>query len=405
MDRPAPSRNNLLILFFFWPFAAFIRAAINFSNKDNVRIIYYFLILYGGTFVIGKGLDAYSYARDLKIAAGLPYTEFWNIIGGIYASETSVDILGPLIIFIVSRVTSAPQILFAVFAAIFGYFYLKAIYLIVDNYYSRVNYNVLTFLIFFLFINAIFNINGFRFNMAVWLYFFGAYKVIINKDYKYFLLSLASALMHFSFISAVIVLLIYMLVGNKDYIYIPLAVISFLIPNLLTPFVDPISSFIGTGINVRMQGYTNQGYITAVSEELSSMKWFMTTKILYYYLIVVLIYSKIKLKEYSGFPVLKNIFSFSILFLSFANFISVVPSGSRFLTVFYLFATLYIIILFFRIGRRSLHWITIIGLFPMIVNTLIALRQGAETINFWLFSIMPLPFLTDPISLSKIFFN
>ena len=64
----------------------------------------------------------------------------FNIIGGLYGSQTTVDIVQPLISFIVSRFTSHHSLLFASFAALFGFFYLKSINLLYKRYYeSRLN--------------------------------------------------------------------------------------------------------------------------------------------------------------------------------------------------------------------------------------------------------------------------
>ena len=124
------SSKYYLILFFIWPFLAFIVSVSNFSKKEARFIVYMFLIYYGFNFVnTNTAIDAYRYALELKINSGRSFSDFFRIVGGLY-SDTNVDIVEPLISFIVSRFTSHYSLYFAVWAAIFGFFYLKSINLI-----------------------------------------------------------------------------------------------------------------------------------------------------------------------------------------------------------------------------------------------------------------------------------
>ena len=116
------------LLFLIWPFIAFITALTNYNTKEAKKVVYLFLVYYGLTFVVGNvGNDAERYAILLRQNAELPFSDFFNIIGGLYGSDTTVDVVQPLISFIVSRFTNHHSILFAAYAALFGFFYLKSI--------------------------------------------------------------------------------------------------------------------------------------------------------------------------------------------------------------------------------------------------------------------------------------
>ena len=110
----------------------------NYSDKAAKKVVYIFLIYYGFAFFIGSDslTDSARYSLLLKANAALPFRDFFKVIGGLN-SDTSIDIIDPLISFIVSRVTSQHSILFAVYAAIFGFFYLKSCNLLYNRYRER----------------------------------------------------------------------------------------------------------------------------------------------------------------------------------------------------------------------------------------------------------------------------
>ena len=128
IEIPGSNIKNYLILFLCWPFLAFLLALKNFSQTEAKKVIYIFLIYYGLNFVlIDKGfVDAIGYTKELQANAKLPFSDFFKIVGGLYTENDSVDIYEQFISFVVSSFTSDHRILFAIFAAFFGFFYLKA---------------------------------------------------------------------------------------------------------------------------------------------------------------------------------------------------------------------------------------------------------------------------------------
>ena len=57
------SGKTYLLLFIVWPFLAFITALTNYSQRDAKKVVYFFLIYYGLTFVINTEgyVDAVGY--------------------------------------------------------------------------------------------------------------------------------------------------------------------------------------------------------------------------------------------------------------------------------------------------------------------------------------------------------
>jgi hypothetical protein len=337
----------------------------------------------------------------------LPFKEFFKMVGGLY-SDTTVDVIQPLLVFIVSRFTNYPGVLFAAFAALFGFFYLKSINLLYSRYKKNPDMNGLIFIIFFVFILPITQINGFRMWTAAWIFIYGSYYVVLYGDKRYLIVALAASLVHFSFIIANTVLLIYFFLGNRNIVYIPVVILSFIIPDLIAPYVQSIGGSLSGALASRYTGYTNEAVLIVNEERMQYAAWFMRLRVdlILYYLIFAIIYIQIKSGKLMQDKPERNMFSFLLLFLSFVNFGGVIPTvGNRFQIVFFLFATFYIIIYILKLPDKKISLLTWIGLFPMLLFAAVSFRQGADTINAWIFSPgFGLPLLAPGLSLSELLF-
>jgi hypothetical protein len=410
---PLPSYEThgkyYMVLFIVWPFLAFITALLNYNQKEARRVVYFFLIYYGLTFVIGDlGVDAERYAVNLRFTADQPFTEFFRIVGGLYG-DTSVDIIEPLVTFLVSRVTTYHGILFAVWATIFGFFYLKSINLMHDDFQKNPNWNAQIFLIFFFMVIPITTISGVRMPIAAWMFFYGAYNAILFRKPLFLLVALSSSLMHWSFITANAILLIYYFAGNRNIIYVPLVIVSFVIPGLVAPLFQSLAMISGGEIQNRYEGYSNEAYISGIQESYEGASWFLTLSndLVFYFMIgaiaLIFIFGGKHMRERSE----RNLFSFLMLFLAFVNFGKVIPTfGGRFQLVFLMFAALYVFRYFVKLPGKKLNFLTWAGLFPMALYIAVILRVGMVSINVWLFSpVLGVPLLAPAISLSDVLFH
>ena len=402
--------RNHFLLFMLWPFLSLVVALANYSQKESKRIVYIFLIYYGLTFIVTQtGMDAFRYAQRFHINSNLPFSDFYEIVGGIYATSTSIDIIEPFISFVVSRFTSNHNILFASYAAFFGFFYLKSINLLYKHYKESPGWNSLIFMFLFIIIIPITSINAPRMWVAAWIFFYGAYHVIVFRDIKYLLVTLLACFMHWSFFIPSAILMIYYFIGNRNLIYLPIVFVSFIFPNLLFSVFESIASMLGGAFETRFRGYTNEGYNLWVQESLEQAKWFveLSKNLIFYYLIIIIII--INFFQYGLMKNMreKNLFSFLLLFLAFVNFAKPIPAfGERFQIVFNLFATLYVFWYFLKLPGDKISFITVAGLFPMALFAAFEFRIGSESINPWIFAPgFGLPFIVEELSLAELFFN
>jgi hypothetical protein len=383
-------------------------ALANFSRKEARTVIYIFIVYYGLTFVNNNmAVDAYRYALGLKANALLPFSDFFKVVGGLY-SDTSVDIVEPLISFIVSRVTNYHGLYFGVWASIFGFFYLKSIGLLYEQYKVNQGWNTVILMIFFIMTIPVTMISGVRMWTAAWIFFYGAYRVVTERNPRFLIVTFSAAFVHWSFMSANAILVIYYLVGNRNIIYLPLALSSFVIPQLAAPLFRSLALKLGGGLQQRYTNYSSEGYISAVQEGAAQSAWFMriTSDLVFYYLLIAIALIQLRHNSRMNGKTEKNLFSFLLLFLAFVNFGMPIPSfGERFMVLFFLFATAYLMLYFIKMPGEKLYFIIILGAFPMMLYSLINFRLGTESINAWITSPgLGVPLFAPVLSLYEVLF-
>lgn len=400
--------RNYLYLFIIWPFLAFLLALGNYNQKGARRVVYFFLVYYGLTFVNSSdGVDAYNYIITFQQNARLPFSAFFDVVGGLY-SGTSIDVMEPLISFFISRFTTFHGVYFAAWAAIFSFFYLKSINLIYDRYQLNRGWNTMIPLAFFTLILPISSINGVRMWTAAWIFFYGAYHVILNKDRRYLILAMSASLVHWSFFSANAILLIYTFAGNRNYIYLPLVLISFVASDLLFGVFGRLSYILGGAFQGRFEGYASTGNILVEQIARQDASWFLRlgNDLIFYYLVFTILIIQINTWYMEKDRQMKNLYSFLLLFLAFVNFGKPIPTfGLRFQMVFLLFATLYLFLYYARLKTERIQLLVLLGILPMALKLALTFRLATHSISLYLFTPgLGLPLLAPAKSLFEILF-
>jgi len=410
IQKAFSDRRTYLLLFFLWPFLAFLFAIRDFKTRESKAVVYLFLIYYGFTFIIdSEGLDSAVYAMKLVDTAARPMSDIFKVLLGLYSSDASLDVVTQFITFSISRFTTKHAFLFGIFAALFGFFYLKSIDLLHAQFIKNPNINARIHLFFFVFIIPIFFINGVRMWAAAWIFFYGAYHVIVNRDLKFILVAFSAALVHFSFLAVAFLLLIYYVAGNRNIIYATLVVLSFVLPELLGPIITKYSPLLGGGIQSSLAGYSSEDYISGANEVREQSSWFMriSTDFVLYYLGASVVIIRYLWRGMERQSIEKNLFSFILLFFAFVNFGKIIPTfGNRFQLVFFLFATVYLFVYYVRMPEKKINLLTWLGLIPMVLYTAIIFRQGALTTSVWLISPgLGAPLIATDFSFYDLLFN
>lgn len=320
----------------------FISALMLFKNMKWINGIIPYLLLsffFGLSFVIAPGSDADSsrYAEELVQLYENPVP--FNIYFSQLYSEESVklDIYQPLFTWIVSQYTSNYQILFGLYALVFGYFWFKSIQIARTLMPERLSVFFILLLLLFAFINPIWQINGVRMWTAVGIFFYGILNLHFFNNKKGYFFLLLPLFVHFSLLIALTVYLVYLIFPTKNFtILFSIYLTTFFIGELDLEIINSYFDFLPEFLQSR-KGYLNQEYAENIKSSTQQLAGHLYLyKLSLKYLIIGMIswiyYSFFFRKgvEVSGFT---QFFALALVFSAFSNLASQIPSGGRFVTL------------------------------------------------------------------------
>ncbi|MCF1716388.1 EpsG family protein [Flavihumibacter sp. RY-1] len=381
------SKRAPILAFLISPFLLLLYV---FNNKEMVwakNAVWLFVIYYGATFVISNpGMDAYYYANQLENMhnSGLSFSELIKYDYG--QSSSTFDIIQPTITYIVSRFTSNYSILYAVFGIIFGFFYSRNIWFVLDKIETSKSKIFILLIALLVLIIPFWSLNGVRMWTAAHMFVYGLFNFLYSKKWKYALIIFLTIFMHFSFAFVVLIFGLYLLLGNRVHFYFILFLLSILVFQIDLDFFNQfITSNLPEKLKVKAGAYTNEDYIKAQAINTSKTNWYVQ----YYALLLKWSISAILIGIYFRFrsflvedKFLKSLFSFTLLFYSFSNFTASLPSFERFITIANLISiSLILLILSNNINDRYIR--RLLYVFPpiIIIYLLVTFRIGLDTIS------------------------
>ena len=384
------SKKNSIIIFLLWPLFALVYAFRNYKAIWAKDIIWFFVIFYGFTITVHDvgetTMDANRYKSKFVEMAGKDVS-FQEITSTFYdAEEQSLDILETIIIFSLSRVTNNPQVLFAVFGLIFGYFYSRNIWYLIDRVERKIIRENIPILLTFAFIVSFSSINGFRFWTATHIFLFGALPFLFEGKKKFLWISALSVLMHFSFMFPLAVLGIYVLAGNRTIFYFILFILTFFIKELdITAIGNFLTNNLPDIFLPKVKTYTNTDYAEGLAADFGKVNWYVQIYgdalkwSVTAFLVVIFFTGRKYLSKHIN---LKNLYSFTLLLYSASNIISLVPSGGRFLSLSNLFAVAFIFFYVQYAPRgKAIRRLIIVAIPALALFTIVSIRIAFDTMG------------------------
>ena len=263
------------VFFFINPFCASIVALVNYRESFAKNIIWLFVAFYGFTMVISdEGMDANRY-KDNFITLASSKTSAKDFIDLLYQEGSNyVDAAQPLITFFVSRLANDPRILFAVFGLVFGYFYSRNIWYLLDRAGPQIKKSNLIFIFVFAIIIGFWQINGFRMYTAAHVFFFGAIQYLIDNKKGGIAIASLSVFFHYSFILPTTILLLFIAIPKKAAWFYWIFVVSFFISEVNIPILsDTLTNILPGVFHEKIAGYTSDVYIDAIANDLTTKNW------------------------------------------------------------------------------------------------------------------------------------
>ena len=383
-----PERKYSLILFLIWPFFSIIYAIRNYRAIWAKDLVWFFVIFFGFTLTIiladsDEQSDGSRY-RDKFVAMAGQQVNFDNISVLFYDEDSQVlDVIETIVIFTVSRFTDNYHVLFAVFGLIFGYFYSRNIWYLIDRIGKRIATENIPIILTFAFVVGFWEINGFRFWTATHIFLFGALPYLFEGKKSHLWFAVVAVFMHFSFILPLLILGFHIIAGKKTPFYFVLFVLTFFVKELnLTQLGELLTANLPEIFLPRVKGYVNEGYASDLSAVYAKANWY----VVFYQLALkwsiaslmagIFFYGKAFLKANKNFD---RLFSFVLLLYSIANIFSLVPSGGRFLALSNLFALAFI---FFYIQyapkTKTIKRLMSLAVPALLLYATVALRIGIQ---------------------------
>ena len=394
------------LLFLFWPFLSLATAFRNYQSSWGKNILWAFVAFYGMCFAIGsesQGSDIVRYVAEIESLHAVELS--FNGAINYYLQSGEIDIFRTIIALLVSRITDSQAALTFVFGTIFGFFFSRNMWYVLERLQGKLRPITLFIFTCFFLVVPIWYMNGFRMWTAAHIFLYGLLPYLFEGKRQGAIVSSLAILMHFSFLVPVFVLYGYMFAGNRLTIYFIFFLSTFFISEINIEFINTImENYAPEILQERTESYRVEseagggsgggGPVWYARWYNRALKWAVMG-----FLVVLYLKGRNFFKENKGWL---RFFSFTLLLYGTANILSNIPSGSRYVTVVNLCAlaliTLYVqnreddlmmkrfivlampalllfIVVAFRIGLYSMSATAILG------NPIIAFFLSGEHIS------------------------
>jgi len=336
------------ILFLIWPFLSLVSALKNRKSPWAKNICWAFVAFFGFTFAIGaenESADIVRYIQSYQSMHSVQMT-FSSSIEYLEQRE-EIDIARPLISIVLSRFSDSGALLTLTYGLIFGFFFSRNIFYVLERLDGKLKPVTILLICCLFLVVPIWDMNGFRMWTATHMFLYGLLPFLCEGKYRRLWVSVASVLVHFSFVVPISILAIYMLAGNLLAVYFGFFALTFFLSEIdIQEFNLFVEAYAPEALQDRTAGYRGEGYVEAYREGDSEVAWYAK------------IYSRALSWAVAGFLGLlfftgrdffnKNrnwlsLFCFTLLFYGVANILSTIPSGGRYLALANLFALALII--------------------------------------------------------------
>lgn len=347
------------LLFLVWPFALLLTSLKNFHAPGAKKGFILFCIYFGFVFVISKdlgGADSARYAQMLRDLHQHPHS-FSSLLTSLYSYDANLlDIYQPLLTWLVSLFTNNAQVLFALFALVFGWFYANNIWIILSKFQGKFSYNLMLLILVFSLIIPIWYINGVRMWTAAQIFIYGVLVYVIENKRHGLWWASGSLMVHFSFLFPVMLLLLFIFLPKRLALYLVFFIATFFVTDISVLDMKGYLLFLPEIFQPRVNAYTGTEYVRNIEKSVAEYNWYVgfaatALKISIYSLLLILIlHGRKLLKKDKTFL---NLICFVLLFYGWANLVSTFPSGGRFLAIANSLSMIFIIL---YLVKYKINW-------------------------------------------------
>ena len=408
--------NNKVLLAILWPFGALVSALRNWRQPWAMNVFWVVCIYLGaiqiycpdGT-VLGEGADGGRYALNL-IEMHNSMRSLWEEIVYNFAFRQSMDYYQIVLTWLISRVTDNGHVLFACFAAVFGFFYSRNMWYVLDRITTKCNWVIYVFIALLFLICAIWQINGVRMWTAAHIFVYALLPYIWEGDKKRLYWLIAVPLVHFSFLyvvvlSAMFVLMPMRIIENSRLVRISLIalfVTSMLVKSLnVASFANILEQYSPESYEDRIELYTTDSAQDNRESARKSVNWYVTASgdIKQWSVnILLLVLSLSSIRKSNE----KKLLLYCLLISTIANIASLIPSGGRFVVLAHLFCLPFFLWkLTIESEKTRFNTIARLCAYPLLITIVFGIRTGFDyyPITLVFGNAFTLPFLESNVPL------
>ena len=367
-------------LSFLWPFGGLIYAFKNWNTLKVKNIIWLFCVYFGTVFVYTTG-DSIRYAASLNKYKDLK-------IGGVPDMILEeLDAYLVLVAFAMAKITENPQSIFIFFSFVFGFFYSRNLsYVFLRVYNGRSKY-VVIFLLLYVVVNPIWNINIARYYTAAHVFVYGAMPIIYENKYSKVLWILLAALIHWSFLLPILVLALWIVVPKNINLFFSFFAFSLFVNTINIGLID-LSNLGAYGSRIGL--YLNDNAINNYVKNVDMVNWHVkSAKLLFYWVTqfcLIGLFFVIK-KQFKSNVSIVNLYTFSLFIYSIsALFVEWgLPESYRFVDLASLFVLPVFILTVSHIDRMATKMVFFVLSLPLLFTIIYEVRTGFEFYGITLF--------------------
>lgn len=347
------SAVGALLITFFFPFLGLL-LSLYYWRKSWAKNVFWMACVFMGAIqiycpegkLLGAGADAGRYVLEL-IDMHNNVHSFREVSHYFYDGKT-IDVFAPTLQFLVSRFTDNGHVFFFFVALIFGFFYSRNIWYVLEKLPDRLPRGFWVLILFFLLVCPIWLINGVRMWTAAHIFAYGAMPYLVEGKKNKLIWCFLSIFVHHSFIFPIITIALFFLLSKrlqrKESVLTVLFVFYLLTLGIKTLNLDSLNTilqiYLPNFYEDRINGYVNEDVLEKELEAATQLSWHVTlfNAIEYWttQLLIVLSFFSIR-RNRKDCEWLVPLFAFALLIYGGVNILSSVPSGARYVTIARLF--------------------------------------------------------------------
>jgi len=269
-----------IVAFLISPVLGMFSALVRPNTKSSYIILFLSLVTIGMAINIPDdrteemNFDSIAYRAEFEDYIGMSANDYKSVISNYsqMGEDGATDLYSNTLYFFVTRFSENYHICFLFVSIVFAFFMLKTTrYLVAEDNY---HFSVLCLLLLFLFTMAqIGKINMFRFYTAFWVALYAIFKIVLDKDRRYWLLLAITPAIHGSFFLVFLIYALYWFMHDKLQLSVTILIFGFLFSSIAVQVFSWIILHLPESLGGHYSDYINEWYMSEINEGGAGYKW------------------------------------------------------------------------------------------------------------------------------------